>query len=102
MKKHRPDPVPKAKSRIADGGKRGAARPKPAVLPRLVEHFGSIQQMADALRINREAIYEWTVIPWRHVLSLATLTGIPAEELRPPVDPPPSPKRDRSRVKAMT
>jgi DNA-binding transcriptional regulator YdaS (Cro superfamily) len=48
-----------------------------------IDHFGNGNRLADALGINRQAIYQWEKIPLERVIRIEELTGIPREELRP-------------------
>jgi DNA-binding transcriptional regulator YdaS (Cro superfamily) len=49
--------------------------------------------LAEALRargcsISRHAIYQWRMVPPRHVLAVEEITGIPRHRLRPDYYPP--------------
>jgi hypothetical protein len=46
--------------------------------------------IAKRLRIQRQAISQWTEVPWNRVLVVAEITGLPPHEIRPDIYPPPS------------
>lgn len=42
---------------------------------RLIEHFGSRAALAKALGINRQAVYQWDVVPPARAYQIEVLTG---------------------------
>lgn len=64
---------------------------------------GGITALAAALKINRQAIYQWSRIPAERVIPVERISGISREELRPdlfgpnaPVNPAPNDMKDRA------
>jgi DNA-binding transcriptional regulator YdaS (Cro superfamily) len=45
--------------------------------------------IAKALGIQRQAITQWTEVPWNRVLKVAEVTGLTPHEIRPDIYPPP-------------
>jgi DNA-binding transcriptional regulator YdaS (Cro superfamily) len=48
---------------------------------RAIEKMGSAAKLADALGITRSAVSQWRWIPGKHVRKVASVTGIPLDEL---------------------
>jgi Bacterial toxin YdaS len=46
---------------------------------------GGRARLAEALGINRQAIFFWERVPIRHLDRIEKLTGIPREDLRPDI-----------------
>lgn len=40
-----------------------------------IEHFGGVSALADALSINRQAVYQWTDVPDKQQLRLEKITN---------------------------
>jgi len=52
-----------------------------------VEKAGGLSQLARDLGISRQAVFQWKLIPWQHVLNIEKLTGLPRTLLRPDIYP---------------
>lgn len=58
-----------------------------AVVQKAIENAGGGASLARKLGLQRQAVYQWTEIPSRHVLKVEQLTGIPRHRLRPDLYP---------------
>jgi len=56
---------------------------RPDGLNRAIKEAGGVTALAQALRVNRQAIYQWRAIPANRVIEIEGVTGVPREELRP-------------------
>ena len=61
---------------------------------RLREH-GQLPNIAEALKIARQAPYAWKKVPALRVRDVAKITGLKLHELRPDLYPPPRRRRAR-------
>ncbi|WFU26306.1 Cro/CI family transcriptional regulator [Bradyrhizobium sp. CB1717] len=52
---------------------------------------GGVTALAEALKINRQAIYQWSRIPAERVIPIERISGISREELRPDLFGPGAP-----------
>jgi predicted DNA-binding protein YlxM (UPF0122 family) len=48
----------------------------------------SRKEIAEKLKLSRQAIYQWKRVPVDYVLILERLTGVPRQEIRPDIYPP--------------
>ena len=51
----------------------------------LAAHSGA--ELARALGLTRQAIYQWDRVPSKHVLRVEKITGVPRQRLRPDLYP---------------
>lgn len=45
--------------------------------------------IADTCGITRQAVAQWTEVPWNRVLVVSKITGLPSHKIRPDIYPPP-------------
>jgi DNA-binding transcriptional regulator YdaS (Cro superfamily) len=55
----------------------------------LIRERGLSAAIAKRLGINRQAISQWTEVPWNRVFIVAEVTGLQPHEIRPDIYPPP-------------
>lgn len=56
-----------------------------------IEKAGGGSSLARKLGLTRGAVHHWDVVPSKHLMRVAQLTGIPAAELRPDLMPAQAP-----------
>jgi len=61
---------------------------KDKALREVIKKVGSMNALARALCITRQAIQNWERVPVPRVIEIEKLTGIPREKLRPDFYPP--------------
>jgi DNA-binding transcriptional regulator YdaS (Cro superfamily) len=61
------------------------------IVKRAARLSGGITALAGALKINRQAIYQWSRIPAERVIPVERISGISREELRPDLFGPGAP-----------
>ncbi|PPQ16374.1 hypothetical protein CV770_26730 [Bradyrhizobium sp. AC87j1] len=61
------------------------------IVKRAARLSGGITALAGALKINRQAIYQWSRIPAERVIPVERISGISREELRPDLFGPSAP-----------
>ena len=58
-----------------------------AAIDEAIALAGGGAELARALGLQRQAIYQWTRIPPHHVLKIEALTGVSRHRLRPDIYP---------------
>jgi DNA-binding transcriptional regulator YdaS (Cro superfamily) len=66
-----------------------------AITQKAISAAGGGAKLASALKIKRQAVYQWQCIPADRVNAVEKITGIPRHELRPDLYP-----LERERVSA--
>jgi DNA-binding transcriptional regulator YdaS (Cro superfamily) len=61
-------------------------------LKKAIKAAGGPVAFANALGINRQAVWAWKQIPAERIIEIERLTGVPREELRPDLYLAPRPK----------
>ncbi len=52
-----------------------------------IREAGGGAALGRALKLNRQAIYQWCRVPSHHVLEVERITGLPRHRLRPDLYP---------------
>jgi DNA-binding transcriptional regulator YdaS (Cro superfamily) len=52
-------------------------------LSKAIEAAGGVRALARALKCAHTSILQWTKVPYRRLLDVERVTGMPREELRP-------------------
>lgn len=58
-----------------------------AVTQSAINEAGGGAKLARALKLHRQAVYQWSRVPAEHVFTVEKLTGIPRHKLRPDLYP---------------
>jgi len=58
-----------------------------------IKAAGGGAKLARALKLTRQAVYQWNTVPVQHIGAVETLSGIPRHKLRPDLYP-----QDRERL----
>lgn len=56
---------------------------RPKIIDRVFAFYGGPSALAAHLGLTRQAVWQWQVIPLRHLKRIATETKIPRQKLRP-------------------
>lgn len=54
-----------------------------AITTKAIKDAGGGATLAAALKITRQAVYQWDRVPPQHVLDVERITGVSRHELRP-------------------
>lgn len=58
-----------------------------AIVEKAVEKAGGGATLARKLGLKRQAVYQWKLVPSKHVLKVEEISGIPRHKLRPDLYP---------------
>jgi DNA-binding transcriptional regulator YdaS (Cro superfamily) len=48
-----------------------------------IERAGTQRRLAQLLGISPQAVQQWSHVPYRHIIMIEKVTGVPREQLRP-------------------
>jgi DNA-binding transcriptional regulator YdaS (Cro superfamily) len=48
-----------------------------------IKAAGGVRQLADLLKLNRQAVYQWERVPLERILQVEKVTGVARDILRP-------------------